>query len=78
MPMVNVRDTREQLSQLLDAVAAGEEIIIARRGRPAARLVPVERTMTPFPDRSALREELPPMRSSAAATVREMREDERF
>jgi prevent-host-death family protein len=40
--MVNVYDAKTHLSRLLDRVAAGEQITIARAGRPVARLVPVE------------------------------------
>ncbi len=36
---VNVYEAKTHLSQLLDRVAAGEEIVIARAGRPIARLV---------------------------------------
>jgi prevent-host-death family protein len=36
---VNVYEAKTHLSQLLDRAAAGEEIIIARAGRPIARLV---------------------------------------
>jgi antitoxin (DNA-binding transcriptional repressor) of toxin-antitoxin stability system len=39
MTTVNVYEAKTQLSQLLSRVEAGEEIIIARRGRPVARLV---------------------------------------
>ena len=39
--MVNVRVAKAHLSSLLDRVARGEEIIIARAGKPVARLVPV-------------------------------------
>jgi prevent-host-death family protein len=77
MPEVNVRDTRDQLARLLDAVEAGEEIVVTRRGAPVARLVPVDANMTPFPDRSALRASLPPMRDSAVDVVRDLREDRR-
>ena len=38
---VNVYQAKTHLSQLLDRAAAGEEIIIARAGRPVARLVPL-------------------------------------
>jgi prevent-host-death family protein len=38
---VNVYEAKTHLSQLLDRAAAGEEIIIARAGRPIARLVPL-------------------------------------
>ncbi len=37
--MVNVHDAKTHLSRLLDRAAAGEEIIVARAGRPVARLV---------------------------------------
>jgi prevent-host-death family protein len=37
---VNIYDAKTRLSQLVDRAEAGEEIIIARGGRPAARLVP--------------------------------------
>jgi prevent-host-death family protein len=36
---VNIYDAKTRLSQLVDRAEAGEEIIIARGGRPAARLI---------------------------------------
>ena len=39
MPVVNVHEAKTQLSRLLAQVEAGEEVVIARRGRPVARLV---------------------------------------
>jgi antitoxin (DNA-binding transcriptional repressor) of toxin-antitoxin stability system len=39
MTTVNVYEAKSQLSRLLARVEAGEEIVIARRGRPVARLV---------------------------------------
>lgn len=39
MPAVNVHEAKTHLSRLLARVEAGEEVIIARRGRPVARLV---------------------------------------
>ena len=44
MIQMNVAEARAKLSQLLAAVDAGEEVIIARDGVPAARLVPVVRS----------------------------------
>ena len=41
MKQVNIRQAKTQLSKLLRRVAAGEEISIAKRGVPVARLVPV-------------------------------------
>lgn len=39
MTIVNIHAAKTQLSRLVDAAASGEEIIIAKAGRPAARLV---------------------------------------
>ncbi|HEY8583546.1 MAG TPA: type II toxin-antitoxin system prevent-host-death family antitoxin [Capillimicrobium sp.] len=39
---VNMHEAKTHLSRLVDAAAAGEEIVIARNGKPAARLVKVE------------------------------------
>ena len=39
VPIVNVHQAKTQLSRLLAQVEAGEEVLIARRGEPVARLV---------------------------------------
>ncbi|MGK7867981.1 type II toxin-antitoxin system Phd/YefM family antitoxin [Falsiroseomonas sp. E2-1-a20] len=41
MSQVNLYEAKTQLSRLVDRAAAGEEIIIAKGGRPLARLVPL-------------------------------------
>ena len=78
MQRVNVREARQQISRLLDAVAVGEEIVIMRHGKPAARLLPVSEVETGkirFPDRSALRAMVPPTKMSATELIREMRDE---
>jgi prevent-host-death family protein len=42
MQTVNIHAAKTHLSRLVDAAAAGEEIVIARAGRPVARLVPLQ------------------------------------
>jgi len=42
MSEVNVHEAKTHLSRLLVRVAGGEEIVIARAGKPVARLVPIE------------------------------------
>ena len=39
--MFNVHRAKTELSRLLEAVEAGEDVVIARAGVPVARLVPV-------------------------------------
>ena len=41
MSQIGAFEAKTHLSELLDRVEAGEELVIARRGRPVARLVPV-------------------------------------
>ncbi|MEE8367264.1 MAG: type II toxin-antitoxin system Phd/YefM family antitoxin [Thermoanaerobaculia bacterium] len=47
MSQVNVHEAKTHLSRLLERAAAGEEIIIARSGKPVARLVALERRDRP-------------------------------
>lgn len=46
---INLYDAKTQLSELVDRAAAGEEIIIAKAGRPLARLTPLR---APHTDRA--------------------------
>ncbi len=38
----NMHEAKSKLSQLVDAVLEGEEVIIAKSGMPVARLIPYE------------------------------------
>jgi prevent-host-death family protein len=40
MRTVNIHEAKTHLSRLLDDVGEGEEVVIAKAGRPVARLVP--------------------------------------
>lgn len=45
---INVQKAKAQLSRLLDAALAGEEVVIAKAGKPVVRLMPiVARKRTP-------------------------------
>ena len=41
METVNIHEAKTQLSRLIERVRAGEEVVIAKAGKPVARLVPV-------------------------------------
>jgi prevent-host-death family protein len=49
MDTVNLHEAKTNLSDLVDRAARGEEIIIAKAGRPMARLVPLARRTAPRP-----------------------------
>ena len=43
MPVVTVHQAKTHLSRLLAQVESGEEVVIARNGKPVARIVRVEK-----------------------------------
>ncbi len=47
MAQVNLYEAKTQLSRLVERAAAGEEIVIAKGGRPLARLVPLATRTAP-------------------------------
>ena len=44
---INIHQAKTHLSRLVEDVASGTEILIAKGGRPMARLVPLRRDETP-------------------------------
>jgi prevent-host-death family protein len=40
MPTVNIHEAKTHLSRLLDEVVAGDDVVIAKAGKPIARLIP--------------------------------------
>lgn len=50
MYVVNVHQAKTELSRLLARVEAGENVVIARRGQPVARLVPCKEPVKRQPD----------------------------
>ncbi len=74
---VNVLEAKNRLSQLIKSVQAGEDVVIANRGEPVARLVPVVAPAAVAPERGSaaaildwLRQNpLPPYTQRAAAEI---------
>ena len=48
---ISVHDAKADLSRLLDRVEAGEEVVIARAGKPVAKLVPIPAARPRVPGR---------------------------
>lgn len=57
MQTVNIHEAKTQFSKLIEAVAHGEEIVIAKAGKPAAKLVPVQ-TQKPIRKPGALKDKI--------------------
>ncbi len=47
MSVVNIHEAKTHLSRLIERVASGEEIVIAKAGRPVARLVAYDESDEP-------------------------------
>jgi len=76
MKTSTVVEAKAHFSALLSSVAEGEEIVITRRGRPVARIVPPVRATT-F-DLGALRAYVEATPGAAGMTVEEMRDADRL
>lgn len=47
MVVVNMHEAKTQLSRLVERTAAGEEVVIAKAGKPVAKLVPYSQRNEP-------------------------------
>jgi prevent-host-death family protein len=74
MRTAGVREARQNLTDLLDDVKKGREIVITDRGRPVARLAPVVRRR-PFPDFSRVRQAFRGADPALSQAILEERED---
>lgn len=72
---VGVTDAKAHLSELLDRVEAGEEVVITRRGHAVARLTAEKKTKQPLPlpSLAEFRARMPRWRKSSVELLREMR-----
>ncbi|MSP82967.1 MAG: type II toxin-antitoxin system prevent-host-death family antitoxin [Alphaproteobacteria bacterium] len=68
---------KAHLSELLDKVEAGEEVVITRRGRPVAQLSAVIRPKQPLRSLAEFRARMPKWRHASAALLREARDEGR-
>ncbi len=75
MGTVTLADAKAHLSQLLDQVEAGEEVVITRRGHPVARISPLAQPKQPVRSRAEFRSQMPRWRKSSTELLREMREE---
>jgi prevent-host-death family protein len=56
MAQVGMHEAKTKLSQLVERAEAGEDIVIARNGKPAVRLIPVAHTSSLASIRGAWRD----------------------
>lgn len=76
MDSYNLADAKANFSDLVGRAEAGEEIEIKRRGRPVARIVPIEkpRKSIDYDALKALTDRMKPSKVSSVEILREMRD----
>lgn len=74
---VNLSRAKACLSELLDKVEAGEEVVITRRGKPVARLSGAVRRKKPLPlkELAEFRSTMPRLDRPSAERLRELRDE---
>lgn len=72
---IALAEAKAHLSHVLDRVEAGEELVITRRGKPVARVVPVQQPIVPLPSLADFRAQLPKMRHSSTEMIRAIRDE---
>ena len=76
MSNVSLAQAKAKLSQLIDQVEAGEELVITRHGRPVAKVTAVRPTRRLIPSLAEFRAGLPRRKESSATLLRRMRDEE--
>lgn len=75
MVMINLATAKTRLSELLDQVEGGEDVVITRHGRPVARITPIESPKRPVPSLAEFRGHVPGWRVSSAKLLRDLRDE---
>lgn len=75
MLTVTLAEAKTHLSELLNQIEAGEEVVITRRGQPVARLSSLETPKKAVESLAAFRERMPPWRKSSAVLLKELRNE---
>lgn len=76
MEKYNVRDARRRISELLDRVAEGEEVIVTRHGKPVARWTRPENEPRPsLPSLTEFRAGIREQHRGSAELIREERDE---
>ena len=77
METISLTQAKARLSELLDKVEAGHEVVTTRRGTAVARLAPASSPRKPLPlgELAAFRASMPRLRRPAAELLREVRDE---
>ena len=74
MVTVTLVEAKAHLSELLDKVESGEEVVITRHGRPVARMSALPQSKRPLRSLASFRAKMPRLRKPSAILLRELRD----
>lgn len=77
MRAIQIKQARNQLRAVLDRVAAGEVVILMRRQKEVARLIPPRRTKRALPSLARFRQSIHLKGTPMSAEVVKARDEER-
>jgi len=75
---INAKEARGKLSSLLKRVEKGDEIVVVRRGKQVARLIPFQRKEKHLPQLREFRASIKIKGKPLSATISHSREEARY
>ncbi len=75
MVTVNLAQAKARLSELLDKVQGGEQVVITRHGKAVAQISAATQVKRPVRSFAAFRARMPRLRKPSAVLIREMRDE---
>ncbi len=74
MKSISIREMRTELGHLDQLIASEGEVVVTKRGKPIARLLPVKGSRS-MPDHSSLRAQMSRLNTSSVSLLREDRDE---
>ena len=73
MVTMTLVEAKAHLSELLDKVESGQDVVITRHGRPVAQMSALIRAKRPLRSLASFRAKMPRLRKPSATLLRELR-----
>ena len=77
MVTVTLVEAKAHLSELLDKVEAGEQVVITRHGKPVANIAGIGVPKKPIPSLVEFRARMPKLKEPLSESLRKVRDEQR-
>lgn len=75
MQRVSIAEAKAHLSEILNQVIEGEEVIVTKRGEPIARIEPIKKSLKSIPNLAKFRASFPRMDIPSAEVLQQLRDE---